>query len=112
MTCDAVTKLIPLYYYGDLTPEEEDLFDQHLHECAACTAEMERQRVLAAALDRRRIEPPALLLEELSRIDATAAGLVDVRALITHHYTLDELPEAIAWVHENKDKVVKAVVRP
>src|ERR1022692_2899277 len=30
MTCDSVTKLIPLYYYGDLTPEEEDLFDQHL----------------------------------------------------------------------------------
>jgi L-iditol 2-dehydrogenase len=45
-------------------------------------------------------------------ISVTAAGLVDVRALITHHYTLEELPEAIAWVHENKDKVVKAVVRP
>jgi hypothetical protein len=72
MTCDSVTKLIPLYYYGDLTPGEEDLFDQHLHECAACTAEMERQRVLAAALDRRRIEPPALLLEDC-RADLMAA---------------------------------------
>jgi hypothetical protein len=72
MTCDSVTKLIPLYYYGDLTPEEEDLFDQHLHECAACTAEMERQRVLAAALDRRRMEPPALLLEDC-RADLMAA---------------------------------------
>jgi hypothetical protein len=72
MTCDSVTKLIPLYYYGDLTPEEEDLFDQHLHECAACTAEMERQRVLAAALDQRRVEPPALLLEDC-RTDLMAA---------------------------------------
>jgi hypothetical protein len=72
MTCDSVTKLIPLYYYGDLTPEQEDLFDQHLHECAACTAEMERQRVLAAALDQRRLEPPALLLEDC-RADLMAA---------------------------------------
>ena len=72
MTCDSVTKLIPLYYYGDLKPEEEDLFDQHLHECAACTVEMERQRVLAAALDQRRLEPPALLLEDC-RADLMAA---------------------------------------
>ena len=75
MTCDSVTKLIPLYYYGDLTPEEEDLFDEHLHECAACTAEMERQRVLAAALDRRRVEPPALLLGECrAHLMAAIAG--------------------------------------
>jgi HEAT repeats/Putative zinc-finger len=72
MTCDSVTKLIPLYYYGDLSPEEEDLFDQHLHECTTCTAEMERQRVLASALDRRRMEPPALLLEDC-RADLMAA---------------------------------------
>jgi hypothetical protein len=72
MTCDSVTKLIPLYYYGDLTPEEEDLFDEHLHECTACTSEMERQRVLAAALDQRRLEPPALLLEDC-RADLMAA---------------------------------------
>jgi hypothetical protein len=64
--------LIPLYYYGDLTPEEEDLFDEHLHECTVCTAEMERQRVLAAMLDRRRLEPPPMLLEDC-RADLMAA---------------------------------------
>lgn len=72
MTCDSVSKLIPLYYYGDLTPEEEDLFDEHLHECTVCTAEMERQRVLAAMLDRRRLEPPPMLLEDC-RADLMAA---------------------------------------
>jgi len=72
MNCDSVTKLIPLYYYGDLTPEEEDLFDEHLHECTVCAAEMERQRVLSAALDRRRMEPPPLLLEDC-RADLMAA---------------------------------------
>jgi hypothetical protein len=64
MTCDSVSKLIPLYYYGELTPEEEDRLDEHLPECATCAAGMERQRALAAALDRRRVEVPPLLMEE------------------------------------------------
>jgi len=64
MTCDSVAKLIPLYYYGELTPEEEDRLDEHLPGCAACAAEMERQRALAAALDRRKIEASPLLLED------------------------------------------------
>jgi predicted anti-sigma-YlaC factor YlaD len=56
MNCDSVSKLIPLYFYGEVTPEEEDQVDQHLHECAACASEMEQQRTLAAALDRRQAE--------------------------------------------------------
>ena len=72
MNCDSVTKLIPLYYYGELTPEDEDQLDQHLHECAACATEMERQRKLAAALDDRRTEIPAMLLDEC-REDLLAA---------------------------------------
>ena len=84
MTCDSVRKLIPLYYYGDLTPEEEDLFDQHLHECAACTADMERQRVLAAALDQRRMEPSVLLLEDCrADLMAAIAGGAPVREKAT-----------------------------
>ena len=72
MSCDSVSKLIPLYYYGELTPEEEDRLDQHLHECADCTAAVERQRALAAALDRRQVEAPPLLLDEC-RADLMAA---------------------------------------
>ena len=64
MNCDSVSKLIPLYFYGELTPEEEDPFEDHLHQCTLCTAEMEKQRVLAAALDRRQAEPPQFLLED------------------------------------------------
>ncbi|MBZ5726549.1 MAG: HEAT repeat domain-containing protein [Acidobacteriia bacterium] len=64
MTCDSLRKLIPLYYYGELTPEEEDLLEEHLHECAACERERERLRLLAAALDRRQQEIPPLLLED------------------------------------------------
>ena len=72
MNCDSVTKLIPLYFYGEVTPDEEDQVDQHLHECAACAAQLERQRTLAAALNRRQSETPPALLEEC-RDDLMAA---------------------------------------
>jgi len=72
MNCDSVTKLIPLYFYGEVTPDEEDQLEQHLHECAACSTRMEQQRKLAAALDQRKVEIPAALLEEC-RDDLTAA---------------------------------------
>lgn len=64
MTCDAVNKLIPLYYYGELTPEEEDRVEEHVFACAACARETERQRALSAALDRRQVELPPDLLDE------------------------------------------------
>ena len=30
MSCDSVSKLIPLYYYGELSPEEEDRIEEHI----------------------------------------------------------------------------------
>ena len=72
MTCDSVARLIPLYFYGELMPEEEDRLEEHLHGCAVCTREMERQRAMAAALDRRHVEVPAALLEAC-RADLAAA---------------------------------------
>jgi anti-sigma factor RsiW len=72
MNCDSVRKLIPLYFYGEVTPDEEDQVDQHLHECAACAAELEQQSALAGALDQRKLEIPPVLLEEC-RDDLMAA---------------------------------------
>jgi hypothetical protein len=72
MNCDSVSKLIPLYFYGEVTPDEEDQVDQHLHECAACSAEMEQQRAMARLLDRRKADIPPILLEEC-REDLMAA---------------------------------------
>jgi anti-sigma factor RsiW len=80
MNCDGVVKLIPLYFYGELPPEEEERVEEHLHGCAGCAREMERQRRLAAALDRRRAEPPPLLLEEC-RMDLMAA--IESQAAVT-----------------------------
>jgi hypothetical protein len=64
MNCESVTKLIPLYFYGELPPEEEDRLEQHLDTCAACARQAESQRVLSAALDRREMQPSAALLAE------------------------------------------------
>ena len=49
MNCDDISKLIPLYYYGELTPEEEEHVEEHTHECGGCARVMEQQRMLAAA---------------------------------------------------------------
>jgi hypothetical protein len=72
MTCDSVAKLIPLYFYGELTPDEEDGFEQHLDSCAACTREIEHHRALVAALDSRQAVVPPSLLEDC-RVDLLAA---------------------------------------
>ena len=73
MTCDLILKLIPLYYYGELTPEEEERVEEHTHACPGCARELVQQRAMAAALDRRQIAaPPAPLLEDC-RSDLMAA---------------------------------------
>jgi HEAT repeat protein len=64
MNCDSVLQSIPLYFYGELAPPQEDEFEEHLHACPACAREMERQRAFAAALAGRQTEPPAVFLEE------------------------------------------------
>ena len=51
MNCEMISKLIPLYYYGELTPEEEERLEAHTHECPVCTRQLEQQRALASALE-------------------------------------------------------------
>jgi anti-sigma factor RsiW len=72
MTCDSILKLIPLYFYGELTPEEEERVEEHTHHCPACTRELACQRTLAAALDRRQLEASPVLLDDC-RSDLLAA---------------------------------------
>lgn len=64
MNCDEVTKALPLYYYGELEGEVEEGVEDHLQSCAPCQAELERQRALAAAVDRHALAPDSELLAE------------------------------------------------
>src|SRR5215472_3208001 len=72
MNCDTVLQSIPLYFYGELAPPDEDKLEDHLHSCPACAREMERQRALAAALAGRQGEPSVAFLDEC-RQDLMAA---------------------------------------
>ena len=46
-----------------------------------------------------------------SAIAAAVAGKVDVKSLITHRFPLTKIPEAMAWVAENKQQVIKALIQ-
>ena len=48
--------------------------------------------------------PPAISLVE--------SGRVEVAPLVTHHFTLDDTPEAMTFVHERRDGVIKAIINP
>jgi len=45
-------------------------------------------------------------------IAATSSGLVNLQPLITHRFTLEETPEALAWTSQNKDQFIKAIIQP
>jgi putative zinc finger protein/HEAT repeat protein len=64
MTCESVKELADLYLYGELAGQEEDGIEQHLHGCAACRTELERQRAVHRSLDGLRMAPPPNLLAE------------------------------------------------
>jgi hypothetical protein len=72
MTCDSILKLIPLYYYGELTPDEEERVEEHTHACPTCSRQVAQQRTVAAALDQRQMIAAPMLLEDC-RSDLLAA---------------------------------------
>ena len=80
ISCEAVLEAIPLYFYGELAPQQEDEVEEHLHACPSCAREMERQRALAAALAARQTEPPVAFLDECRAGLMVAIGAVPLRA--------------------------------
>jgi hypothetical protein len=90
MTCDSASNLIPLYYYGELTPTEEDLLETHLAGCSACAVELEKQRKMASALDRRAAQVSPLLLEDCREdlMAAVAGGAPRAHGLEKSAWTL------------------------
>src|SRR5689334_1184964 len=81
MNCEEMLKSIPLYFYGELPPEEEERLEDHLDACEQCRGELERQRALAVAFDRRERAVSAQLLDECrgNLIDAIRAGVAPAR---------------------------------
>lgn len=67
MNCESVRELADLYLYGELAGQEEDNFEQHLHVCEGCRAELDRRNALHRRLDALRLEAPPALLAECRR---------------------------------------------
>ena len=68
MNCESVNKLIPLYFYGELSPEEEDRLEQHLDGCAgaaakwSCSGPWLRRSTGAKCIRPRRCWPSAVTI--------------------------------------------------
>lgn len=50
-------------------------------------------------------------LKVLIAINAIANGVIDVKKIATHEFNLEDLPSAFDYVINNKDTVIKAVVK-
>ena len=44
-------------------------------------------------------------------IDAVASGKVNLKGIVTHEFTLDEVPKAMDYSMHNKADIVKAVIK-
>jgi anti-sigma factor RsiW len=64
MKCDDALRALSLYEYGELDAPTEENLESHLHACASCEQEWQRQRAMSQALSQREIEPSAALLEQ------------------------------------------------
>lgn len=67
MNCASRAEQILLYYHGELPPRESEELRRHLEACAACRAELERQRLFAQTVEAARREPPPELLAACRR---------------------------------------------
>jgi hypothetical protein len=64
MTCEEAIKNLPLFLYGELSFDEEELVEVHVDECASCRKALAREKALFAALDDVELVPSVETLAE------------------------------------------------
>src|ERR1700722_9015792 len=64
MTCDEARKNLPLFLYGELSFDEEELVEVHVDECVSCQKALAREKAMFAALDGVELIPSAAALAE------------------------------------------------
>lgn len=95
-----VTDLIPAYILGALEPDEVDIVERHLEQCAACSAELRMQRRVAEELlvaPAQRGAPPAVrerLLEQIRALKAEPAAQMAPPAVAETEPTPSPQPHA------------------
>jgi hypothetical protein len=65
MNCERIQPQLSWYLYNELSEQERSEVEEHAETCAACSAELERERAFLARLSARKAcdPPPALLAE-------------------------------------------------
>lgn len=76
MSCEAMKDQMPLFLYGELSFDEEELFEQHLAGCGSCRRELSRVRNLHELVAEAALSPSLPLLAESRR---------ELRSNIAHH---------------------------
>jgi anti-sigma factor RsiW len=64
MTCEEARKNLPLFLYGELSFDEEELVEVHIDECAGCQQALAREKAMFAALDAVELVPTPEALAE------------------------------------------------
>jgi HEAT repeats/Putative zinc-finger len=64
MTCEEARKNLPLFLYGELSFDEEELVENHMDECVSCRAALAREKTMFHALDAAEMVPDPDALEE------------------------------------------------
>ncbi len=64
MTCEEARKNLPLFLYGELSFDEEELVEVHIDECAACRRALACEKAMFAALDGVELVPSPEALAE------------------------------------------------
>jgi hypothetical protein len=85
MKCDEVIREIPLYCYGEVSPEVEEGIESHIALCAACNAELARHRSFLDLLNER---------EDLSEAALLSTCRTNLRAAIA----ADSVPVRQNWL--------------
>jgi anti-sigma factor RsiW len=68
MTCEEARKNLPLFLYGELSFDEEELVEVHMDECSACRTALAHEKAMFRALDEAELVPAPGALEE-SRVE-------------------------------------------
>jgi len=64
MKCEEVRLSMPLFLYGELSFEDEEWFEMHVEECAACREALAKEKAMFQSLDAAEAVPSAELLED------------------------------------------------
>jgi len=97
MKCEQVKEGIPLYFYGELTPELEENVEAHCAQCEPCAGDVERYRAFAQALNESEMEPSLGLLAECRQLLAARVGEIERPAPALSWW--QELPRRILGSH-------------